>query len=78
MGRILFWLLLAVAAWLGWRLWRGQARLNHRDSAPASRGDEVLVECRMCGVRLPKSEALSQNEVYFCCAQHRDEFNATR
>ncbi len=78
MGRIFFWLLLGVVAWLGWRLWRGQPRTNHRSDAPDVRTQEVLVECQMCGVRLPKSEALGQGEVYFCCAQHRDEFNATR
>ena len=76
MGRILFWVLLGVAVWVGWRLWQGKLRLkSKRDAASAQTAveGEVLVECRKCGVRLPKSTAVAAGEVYYCSLQHRDE-----
>lgn len=78
MGRLLFFVLLAVVAWAAWRLWQGPRRVDAARQERPPAADEVLVECQMCGVRLPKTEALSQHGKFFCCAQHRDEFNATR
>lgn len=78
MGRILFWVLLGVAVWVAWRLWKDKLRLQaKRDAASAKSAviGEVLVECRQCGVRLPKSTALAEGDAFFCSAQHRDEYN---
>jgi uncharacterized protein len=35
---------------------------------------EDMVRCLQCGVHLPKSESLQENEQIFCCAAHRDAF----
>lgn len=35
---------------------------------------EDMVRCLQCGVHLPKSESLQENEQTFCCAAHRDAF----
>lgn len=81
MGRIIFFALIGAVAWMGWRLWRAGLLLPGKDGGAqtaAKSQPQALVECRMCGVHVPKAEALQQGEVYFCSAQHRDEFNATR
>lgn len=81
MGRVLFWILLGVAAWIGWRLWKDKQRLQaRRDADDVQRAveGEVLVECRHCGLRLPRSAAARDADTWFCSAQHRDEYAATR
>ena len=80
MGRILFWVLLAVAAWIGWRLWQSNRRLQSKhDAASAKQAveGEVLVACSRCGVRLPKSAAIADGDAFYCSPQHRDEHNAS-
>lgn len=75
MGRILFFVLLAVAAWIGWRLWKDKQRLQAKRDAAAARSaveGEALVQCRHCGVRLPRSTAVTVGDSYFCTAEHRD------
>lgn len=79
MGRILFFILLAVAVWIGWRLWQDKARLRaRRDTASASEAveGEVLVPCRHCGLRLPKSTAVAAGDAFFCTEAHRDAHGA--
>jgi uncharacterized protein len=81
MGRVLFWILLGVAVWVGWRLWKDKQRLQvRRDADEAHRAveGEVLVECRQCGVRVPRSAAVRDADTWFCSAQHRDEYAGTR
>lgn len=87
MGRIIFLALVGVVAWLGWRLWRASLARPQQNHVPDASNHEALVECRHCGVRLPKSTALvqrgntsgqAQQEDYFCSAQHRDEHNGNR
>lgn len=79
MSRILFWVLLAVAAWVGWRLWKDRLRIQAKRGAastPEAVEGEVLVQCRHCGVRLPKSTAVAAGDAYFCTAEHRDAHGA--
>ena len=70
MGRILFFVLLAVAIYLLWR------SLQRRDGAPrASERDErlpqAMVSCATCGLHVPRQEALMLGDRYFCCEEHR-------
>ena len=77
MGRILFFLLLALAAYIGWRWWRS------RSSSPAARAGspggeaENMVRCASCGLNLPQSEALPGADAaagrWYCCESHRRE-----
>lgn len=81
MGRVVFWLLLGVAVWIGWRLWKDKQRLQAQRSADEDQRavqGEVLVECRQCGVRLPRSAAVRDADTWFCSLQHRDEHRAAR
>ena len=60
MGRILFFLLLALAIYIGWRMWRMQQSRSRGDAPPRDRGAvaEHMVRCDVCGLNLPQSEAL--------------------
>lgn len=69
MGRILFFLLLAVAAYVLWRA------LQRRDPTPrsprAGRSPQEMVSCATCGLHVPRNEALALGDRHFCCEEHR-------
>jgi uncharacterized protein len=69
MGRILFFLLLALAVYLLWR------SLQRRDTPPRppspERSPQAMVSCATCGLHVPRQEALALGERYFCCEEHR-------
>jgi len=64
LGRILFWLLIAVLFW--WFV-KGLLKSRKREDAPAQsvRGED-MVSCARCGVNLPRSDAREENGKYFC------------
>ena len=68
MGRIAFFVLLAIAIYVGWRLFRMQQRPR-----PPSVGTPrlAMVSCATCGLHVPRDEALVQDERFFCCEEHR-------
>ena len=41
------------------------------EGEPAARPDD-FVRCAVCGLHIPKAQALSVQEAYYCCAEHRD------
>lgn len=69
MSRIVFFVLLALAIYLVWRL------LQKKHLPPAGSDSSVvrlsMVSCATCGLHVPREEALIQNEHYFCCEEHR-------
>ena len=70
MGKILF----AIVVTLGLVLWfKYMTRKNSRgDGAkPTERQAEDMVRCRVCGVNLPRSEAILSKGQYYCCDEHR-------
>jgi uncharacterized protein len=72
MGRILFFLLLAVAAYVGWRWMRSQRLSDSRKPQTGrDRPAETMVSCATCGLHLPRREALVLGERFFCCEDHR-------
>lgn len=73
MSRILFFLLLAVAAYVAWRWVRSQRLGDSRKSQPGTtvRPAETMVSCATCGLHLPRQEALLLGERHFCCEDHR-------
>lgn len=78
MGRILFFVLLAVAAYVAWRWSRlqrpggqsGQANQPRPPAAPSGEA-EAMVRCSRCGVHLPRSEAIASSGAFYCCDEHR-------
>jgi uncharacterized protein len=75
MSRILFFILLAIVAYMVMRSFqrRGDQRRGdqRRESHPGTAAPEVMVSCATCGLHLPRREALLLGERYFCCEEHR-------
>lgn len=76
MSRILFFVLLALAIYLLWRL------LQKKQPPSAGAESNVprlpMVSCATCGLHVPREEALIQDDRYFCCEEHRRAMPPTR
>lgn len=70
MGRILFWLLVIAAAYLGYQWVRTKQRLDAKRSAAGGKV-ETMVRCEVCGLNLPESEAVGEAGHWYCGEQHR-------
>lgn len=72
MGRILFWLLIGVLAYALYRWWtvRQQVQRNGPSVRSVPEG-ERMVSCEVCGLNVPRSEALTDGSHTFCCEEHR-------
>jgi len=69
--RILIYLLgIALVIWILLRLARGQ---RQRVEKKPTRQVNDMVRCEHCGTFVPRHEAISEDEHYYCCNQHRDE-----
>lgn len=71
MGRIFFFLLLALAAYVVWRWMKLQQRDTRKSGPAAPRQAQAMVSCATCGLHLPRQEALTKDERYYCCEEHR-------
>ena len=73
MGRILFFLLLALAVYIGYRWWLAQR--NRPGGGPPSQGSvETMVRCEVCGLNLPQSDALpGPGARWYCGEAHRSQ-----
>ncbi|MBM7063109.1 hypothetical protein JQX08_20520 [Pseudomonas sp. UL073] len=66
MGRLLFWIaLIAVGYWL-WRRFNRPAR----PAAKAEPGTTPMVRCAHCGVHVPQSLAVQQDQHWYCSQLH--------
>lgn len=70
-GRILFWLLLALAAYVGYRWWRIQQQPKEVRGADERAQVEAMVRCDLCGLNVPQSEAVGAAGRWYCCEAHR-------
>lgn len=71
MGRIVFFVVLAVGIYVAFRLWRSAKR---RDSGAAQRREasaESMIRCEHCGLNVPKSEAIGDAGRWYCSENHR-------
>jgi len=78
MGRILFWALLGVVAWLFWRQFTGRAQglrddrtRRSADAGQATAAGEPMVSCSVCGLNVPRSEAQTERGRWYCGEEHR-------
>ena len=39
--------------------------------SPGSKAAEDMVKCKICGVNLPRSEAVLSQGRFYCCDEHR-------
>lgn len=72
MGRILFFVLIGVAAYVAFRIWRSGPRGN---AGPLGRspdgGSEAMIRCAHCGLNVPRSEATTEAGLWYCSDGHR-------
>lgn len=65
-------LLLAIIVWLLFLIIKRYSRSLRkgpdatRDSDPA-----LMVQCRHCGLHVPKSDSIVTGDDYYCCEEHR-------
>jgi uncharacterized protein len=68
MGRLLFFVVLALVIYVGWRLLKAsKLPRDERDNVPRL----PMVSCATCGLHVPRNEALVQDDRFFCCEEHR-------
>ncbi len=78
------WLLLFAGAgfFYLWLKGKKQAKLNTDQTAKAKAQrakisePETIVQCHSCSVHLPKSEAIAQEDRFYCSTTHRDSLDA--
>ncbi len=68
--RLLFWALIGVLAYLALRRLARDGQPGGRGRPGSSRAAEDMVRCAVCGLNLPKSEALPLDGRWACCAEH--------
>ncbi len=74
MGKLLLWLALIAAVYLGYRL----VVVSRRRSAQAARraernaAGEPMRRCAHCAVYVPESDAFVVGDRHYCCEAHRD------
>jgi uncharacterized protein len=76
MGRLFFWLLLALAAYVGYRWWRVKQHAAVERDAPVQPQVESMVRCAVCGLNLPQSEAMQARGRWYCGEEHRRAGNS--
>lgn len=86
MGRILFFLLLAVVIGVAWSLSRRRNKLDNkerlelellrrerrREDERREAAGEQMVRCAHCGVYVPLGDALRRGEAFYCSSECRD------
>jgi len=69
MMRLLFWVLIGSLVYLAVRRLLRDSQPRVHQSAGAVRAED-MVRCAVCGLNLPKSEALPIGGRWACCAEH--------
>jgi uncharacterized protein len=75
-GRLIFWLLFAIAAWLLVKKLRQAGPMSGGPRTPqgppaGEKPVEDMVACARCGLLLPESDSILSGNEHFCCEEHR-------
>ena len=79
MGRILFFLLIALVVYVGYRWWLAQRQAAARRAMQSVQAGEAMVRCEVCGLNLPQSDALpgpqtgDGSQRWYCSEPHRTQ-----
>ena len=73
MGRIVFFVLLGIAIYIAWRMLLAPRSQNPAGGARSSSatGAQAMVSCSVCGLHLPRTDALAHGDQFYCCEEHR-------
>jgi uncharacterized protein len=77
MNKWLFWGVIALAAFIVWKIHAGKKKRQAEQAAaaparPAKPATALILACAHCGVHLPKEEAQEKNGQWYCSTQHAD------
>jgi uncharacterized protein len=61
-----------------WILKSYRRRVDRREPQEPAAGDEDMVRCAECGVHLPRSESVTTQGRFYCCADHERAHRAGR
>ena len=61
-----------------WILKSYRRRADRRESQEPGAGPEDMVQCAQCGVHLPRSESITTQGSFYCCADHERAHRAGR
>lgn len=68
--RYLFFILIIVVVFLFWRASLRKRTPPDAETSQTEAGE--MVQCRTCGVYLPREDAVVDGHFFFCSAEHRD------
>ncbi len=66
MGKLIFYVVIAILIY--WLINNRKSKQEKKETP--SESIEDMVSCTYCGIHLPKSEAISNRNNYFCCNEH--------
>jgi uncharacterized protein len=66
-------LLLAIIVWLLFLVIKRYVRNLHSGPAPGAPDSAVMVQCRHCGLHIPKDDSVIADGDYYCCEEHRQQ-----
>lgn len=76
MTRVLFWIALFILAWWLWRKATRPARTSTQE--PREEQTVPMVRCAQCGVHVPRSNALQDEQNWYCSRAHLEQDRADR
>lgn len=66
-------LLLAIIVWLLFLIIKRYSRSLHSDPASGASESAVMVQCRHCGLHIPKDDSVTAGTDHYCCEEHRQQ-----
>lgn len=78
MTRIIFFIFIIAAIYFGWRTMRIkqinlQKKLDEVQQNRPSHKEEQMVQCSLCKLFVPLSEAVKKGDKYYCCQEHMQD-----
>ena len=70
MGQLLRIIIILIGLWLVLQIIK-RARIARQNPAPGPPPVAKMVSCDHCGVHVPESEAIRNNDKLYCCEEHR-------
>ena len=71
MTKLLLFIAIALGIYVAFGFVRRNARTRREQAEPVVTPAEGMVCCSLCGLNVPRSEAVQQAGRFFCCDDHR-------
>lgn len=70
MGYLIRLLILAIVAWLAWRLLRGPRKAPKNTVSKSTNKGQAMLACAYCGTYVPADQAIEHHGQVYCCREH--------